>query len=247
MKQTKLIMGMPITIEIADEAALEDDFDEVFSYFDYVDNKFSPYKKESELARLNAGSVAADDLSEDMCVILDLAEETKRETGGYFDVINRAGLLDPSGLVKGWAVKNAADILERQGFRNFYVDAGGDIEARGWNEKGESWSVGIRDPFASGRIVKTVRLTGRGIATSGSYERGHHIYDPHDRRNELADIVSLTVIGPNVYEADRFATAAFAMGKAGVGFIEKLAGLEGYSIDHSGIATMTSGFKKYVA
>jgi thiamine biosynthesis lipoprotein len=247
MRQTKLIMGMPITIEIADEAALEDDFDEVFSYFDYVDNKFSPYKKENELARLNAGSVAADDLSEDMCVILDLAEETKRETGGYFDVRNRAGLLDPSGLVKGWAVKNAADILERQGFRNFYVDAGGDIEARGRNEKGGSWTVGIRDPFASGRIVKTVRLTDRGIATSGSYERGNHIYDPHDRQNELTDIVSLTVIGPNVYEADRFATAAFAMGKADIGFIEKLEGLEGYSIDRRGIATMTSGFKKYVA
>ncbi len=241
------MMGMPITVEIAEPGATEDHFDEVFSYFDYVDNKFSPYKKESELALVNAGSVAADDLSEDMCVILDLAEETKRETGGYFDVRNRAGFLDPSGLVKGWAIKNAADILERQGFQNFYVDAGGDIEARGRNEKGEPWTVGIRNPFASGGIAKTVRLTGRGIATSGSYERGNHIYDPHDRQNKLTDIVSLTVIGPNVYEADRFATAAFAMGKAGIGFIEKLEGLEGYSIDRGGIATMTTGFKKYVA
>jgi thiamine biosynthesis lipoprotein len=246
MRQTKLIMGMPITIEIADEAASADDCDEIFSYFNYVDDKFSPYKKESELTRLNSGLVTPDELSEDMRMILALAEKTKRETDGYFDIRNRSGLLDPSGIVKGWAIKNAADILARKGFRHFYVDAGGDIEAHGRNGKGEDWKVGIRNPFASAGIVKVVRLTDCGIATSGSYERGDHIYNPHDRHLKLSDIVSLTVIGPNVYEADRFATAAFAMGQQGINFIEKLAGLEGYAIDRNGMAIMTSGFKKYV-
>jgi thiamine biosynthesis lipoprotein ApbE len=60
------------------------------------------------------------------------------------------------------------------------------------------------------------------------------------------DVVSLTVIGPNVYEADRFATAAFAMGKKGIYFIEQLPGFEGYMIDTSAQATYTSGFERYV-
>ena len=59
--------------------------------------------------------------------------------------------------------------------------------------------------------------------------------------------VSVTVLGPNVYEADRFATAAFAMGSEGIHFIEGLSGFEGYLIDKSGIAALTSGFADYVA
>ena len=84
------------------------------------------------------------------------------------------------------------------------------------------------------------------MATSGTYIRGQHIYNPHNRVQTFDDIVSLTVIGPNIYEADRFATAAFAMGKSGIDFIESLPGFEGYIIDSNGIATMTSGFENYV-
>ena len=50
------------------------------------------------------------------------------------------------------------------------------------------------------------------------------------------------MIGPNIYEADRFATAAFAMGRDGILFIEELQGFEGYMIDRNGMATLTSGF-----
>jgi thiamine biosynthesis lipoprotein len=61
------------------------------------------------------------------------------------------------------------------------------------------------------------------------------------------EVASLTVIGPDIYEADRFATAAFAMGRHGVAFLERQPGLEAYSIGRDGVATMTSGFTKYVA
>ena len=83
------------------------------------------------------------------------------------------------------------------------------------------------------------------MATSGTYERGQHIYNPHLGRTPLRDIVSITVIGPNVYEADRFATAAFAMGNEGINFIEHLNGFEGYSVSSDGIGTETSGFNKF--
>jgi thiamine biosynthesis lipoprotein len=76
--------------------------------------------------------------------------------------------------------------------------------------------------------------------------RGQHIYNPHQSHTPIRDIVSLTVIGPDIYEADRFATAAFAMGRQGIQFIEHLQGFEGYLIDAQARATFTSGFERYV-
>lgn len=90
-------------------------------------------------------------------------------------------------------------------------------------------------------------LSNAGIATSGTYIRGQHIYNPRDAADPLTDVVSLTVIGPDVYEADRFATAAFAMGRQGIYYIEKLADFEGYMIDRTGQATFTSGLGRYLA
>ena len=89
--------------------------------------------------------------------------------------------------------------------------------------------------------------SGAGVATSGSYLRGAHIYNPHAPNAAVSDVVSLTVIGPNILEADRFATAAFAMGEAGIAFIERMDGLEGYQIDARGMAQMTSGLGRYLS
>jgi len=77
--------------------------------------------------------------------------------------------------------------------------------------------------------------------------RGGHIYNPTNTDQPISGIVSLTVIGPDVYEADRFATAAFAMGPAGLLFMENLPGFEAYMIDPNGMAAYTSGFERYVS
>lgn len=243
-------MGMPITVCLSDNSVPGktpgEAMKKVFEYFRYVDETFSTYKKESEISRINRGEIEKNNWSKDMKTVFALSEKTRLETDGYFNIMTPEGSYDTSGMVKGWSIYNAANILSELGYKNFYVDAGGDIEARGENEKGEKWSVGIRDPFSSdkSRIIKTVFLSGRGMATSGTYIRGQHIYNPHAGRTPLLDVVSITVIGPNVYEADRFATAAFAMGNEGINFIEKLEGFEGYSVSAAGIATETSGFDK---
>lgn len=228
---------MPITVKIAknEEHKTKKDVEKVFEYFRWVDETFSPFKNTSEVAKFNRGEEYSDDLKE----ILRLAEDLKKETNGYFDVIRPDGKMDPSGIVKGWAIKNAADILRNLGYKRFFVDAGGDAEIVG------NFRWGIRNPFNVKEIVKVLNLTDVGIATSGTYERGQHIYDPIGKKSEITDIVSLTVIGPNVFDADRFATPAFAMGKRGIEFIEAREGFEGYMIDKNGIATMTSGFSKY--
>jgi thiamine biosynthesis lipoprotein len=133
------------------------------------------------------------------------------------------------------------------GFINFYVEISGDIQCHGHSSHGKPWRVGIRSPFAMRQIVKIVQLSDRGIATSGNYIQKRHIYNPHAPGDPLDEVVSLTVIGPDILEADRFATAAFAMGRAGLEFIESMPDLEGYEIDAGGMARMTSGLAQYLA
>lgn len=246
MKQTRILMGMPVTLEIVDASVTAEVFDHVYSYFEYVDATFSTYKETSEISQINRGELKIADASADMQLIFALAEQTKQETDGYFD-IQHNGKIDPSGIVKGWAIANAAEILRQKGFSNFYVDAGGDVEVMGKNSQGEDWRVGIRNPFNPQEVVKVFALANCGIATSGMYLRGNHIYNPRQPDDPLLEIVSLTVIGPDVYEADRFATAAFVMGRDGILFIESLEGFEGYAIDKNGRATLTSGLPAYIA
>ena len=244
MKQLQLLMGMPITVKVVDPSVTEADIEKVFAYFRAVDDIFSTYKEHSEISKINRGELCAEEYSDEMKTILALSEQTKQETQGYFD-IQHNGIADPSGIVKGWAIFQAAHMLKEAGYTNFYIDAGGDIQVSG-KKDGNPWRIGIRNPFNRKEIVKVLAVMDKGIATSGTAIRGQHIYDPHLLHTPLQDIVSLTIIGPNVYEADRFATASFAMGKRGINFIEQLPGFEGYMIDASARATFTSGFERYV-
>lgn len=237
---------MPITVEVIDHRVIPEQIDRVFGYFHSVDELFSTYKPTSEISRLNAGTLKRDESHHKVQTVLRLAEETKSLTGGYFDVY-RHGHLDPSGLVKGWAIEQATKLLQHEGLQNYYIAAGGDIAAAGQNSQGQAWRVGIRHPFHKDEVVKVVAIGDAGVATSGTYERGEHIYNPRHGYGAANEIASLTVIGPNIYEADRFATAAFAMGQKGIHFIERRPGLEGYMIDLDGTATMTTGFDQYLA
>lgn len=197
MKETRLLMGMPVTVEIVDAAATQIEIDKTFDYFKYIDEKFSTYKDTSEIAAVNRGELALTDASEDMRTIFALAEETKQKTGGSFDIKKPDGSFDPSGIVKGWAIWQAAKILEGDGFKNFCVDAGGDVEVKGKNVTNGKWQIGIRNPFKQEEIVKVLRVTNCGVATSGTYIRGEHIYNPKSGL-PANEVVSLTVIHRSV-------------------------------------------------
>lgn len=244
MKGRRLIMGMPIEIEVCNLKNVAV-LDAAFAYLGKVDERFSTYKEESEISQINRGELAFADASREMQEVFQIAGQTKQETRGYFDIRTPRGALDPSGIVKGWAIRNTARLIENAGYEHYFVNAGGDIASQGKNARGEDWHFGICNPFDTQETIKVLYPRGKGIATSGSYARGDHIYNPLAPGQTLRDIVSITVIGPDVLEADRFATAAFAMGKEGIVFIESLPGCEGYAIDANGIATMTSGFAAY--
>lgn len=246
MKETRTIMGMPATLHIVDDIS-QDVVEEVFSYLVSIDEKFSTYKETSEIQAINRGELTIDKATLEMKEVFLLSEQTKKDAHGYFDIKKADGQYDPSGLVKGWAIYNAANILRKNGVLNFCIEIAGDLEVSGKNNEGEVWKIGIQNPFVSKQeSIKTLKIEKGGVATSGNYIRGNHIYNPREFYDIPKDIVSMTVIGPTVYDADRYATAAFAMGKAGIQFIEQLDGYEGYMIDKNGIATMTSKFTHYI-
>ena len=169
-------------------------FDDVYEYFAHIDEKFSTYKSTSEINAINSGALTPGDASGEMQIVLAMCEETKVQTNGYFDIRTPNGKLDPSGLVKGWSIWNAAQLLKKKGFENFYIDAGGDIQPHGHNAGGEKWAVGIKNPLNEFENVKVVYVNEEGVATSGTYIRGLHIYNPHAGNQPISDIVSLTVI-----------------------------------------------------
>ncbi|QKC80870.1 FAD:protein FMN transferase [Mesorhizobium sp. NZP2077] len=241
MRDTRILMGMPITVDIGGASA-SGLVDTVFDYFDHIDRRFSTYRTDSEISAINRGDLPVRDWSGEMMEVMALAAKTKNETDGYFDIRKPDGSLDPSGIVKGWAIRNAAAIAREAGAGDFFIEAGGDIQCCGRNASGLDWSVGIRNPFKADEIIKIVYPRGHGVATSGTYVRGQHIYNPLGIGDPITEIVSLTVIGADVLEADRFATAAFAMGRDGILFLEQTPGLEGYVVGSDGRATPTSGF-----
>ena len=123
-------------------------------------------------------------------------------------LLRRPLTLDLGAVAKGMAVDAAA--RELQPYRNFAIDAGGDLYLSGYNPQGKPWSAGIRHPRVPGDLLDCFPISDRAVCTSGDYERGQHILDP--RRGEAATgIASATVIAPSALLADALATAAFVL------------------------------------
>jgi FAD:protein FMN transferase len=233
-------MGMPVVVDVRDDGVDEATLDDVFDWLRWVDEAFSTFKPDSEVSRLDRGELRLEEAHPEVRRILARCDELRRETGGYFD--HRAdGRLDPSGLVKGWSVDRAAAILEAAGLRSYAVNAGGDIRLRGGALPGDTWRVGIQHPLVRDRIAAVVETRELAVATSGTYERGEHIVDPHTGRPP-AGVLSVTVTGPELATADAYATAAFAMGRRGALWTAGLPGYEAMTILSGGRVLSTAGF-----
>jgi thiamine biosynthesis lipoprotein len=219
-------MGTAVSLEIADDlpyARLAVLADDVFAWLRLVDERFSTYRADSEVCRLDRADVRLDDCSADLRAVLDRCAGLWRETRGYFDVY-ATGRLDPSGYVKGWSAQVASDRLVAAGAVNHCVNAGGDVRVRGRTTQGEPWRVGVRHPWDPGSVCWVLAGTDLAVATSGTYERGYHVVDPFTG-GPAADLRSVTVVGADLGDADAYATAAMAMG---LDALPWLAGLDGY-------------------
>jgi thiamine biosynthesis lipoprotein len=246
-------MGTAIGLDVRDSEVAAEALDRAFDYLRDVDRRFSTYKPDSEVSRLGRGEIGLDDCSADLRQVLALCEEVRLTSRGYFDIRahGRDPGLDPSGLVKGWALENAGQVLVAAGASNFCINGGGDIVTRGEPTPGAPWRVGIRHPAEADKLAAVVAVRDLSVATSGSYERGEHIFDPFtDRPPE--GVLSVTVVGPSLTLADAYATAAFAMGRAGLAWLAGLTGYEGCSItvEPDGSAARlnwTPGFGRFLA
>jgi FAD:protein FMN transferase len=231
------VMGIPVVVEVPDPP--DGAIDAVFEWLRDVDRRFSPYREDSEVARIARGELAARDAHRDIRRVLACCERLRAATGGCFDAW-AGGRLDPSGLVKGWAVDRGAVLLGAAGARRYLINAGGDVRAGGG-----PWRVGIQHPRRRDRIAAVLELTDGGVATSGTYERGGHIVDPRTGQ-PARGALSVTVAGPDLATADAYATAAFVMGEGGVRWLAAQRGYAGLAILPADRVLATAGFGRYV-
>ncbi|WP_105973138.1 FAD:protein FMN transferase [Streptomyces geranii] len=236
MRRVEHIMGFPISLRIDDENAPAEAADAVFAWLHEVDARFSPFKDDSEVSRLDRGELEPADLSADLTEVLALCEEYRIATKGAFDVRLPGRGLDPCAMVKGWAVQRAADLLTAAGVRTYCLNAGGDVVAAG-----RPWRVGVRHPEHADQLCTVLELTEGGVATSARYERGDHILDGRTGL-PATGLLSLTVVAATLTEADATATAAFAMGAEGVGWAAARKGCEVFAVDTDRQVSRTPGF-----
>jgi len=241
VRRVEQIMGMPIVVDVRDADVDEAALDHVFAWFRWVDATFSTYKEDSEISRLARGEISLGDTCGEVRWVLGRCEELREETRGFFDA-RASGKLDPSGLVKGWSVDRAAELLRHAGIRNFAVSAAGDMCLSGRAVPDLTWQVGIQHPLECLKVAAVVEANELAIATSGAYARGAHIVDPYSGRAPEG-VLSVTVVGPELATADAYATAAYAMGPDfGPPWTARLRGYEAMTILESGTVLSTGGF-----
>ena len=202
------------------ESAIQTSIDRVRDFLYEVDVVFSTYKDQSQVSRLRRGEIKIVDCTPDLQEVWQLCHEAKLLSDGYFDPWCVEGGFDPSGYVKGWASDRAISMMKADGVEHIQINSAGDLSLAGGHEPGKSWSIGIRHPEDAQTIVKVFDITDGAIATSGTYERGSHIKDPHTGLIALG-ARSATVYGPNGGVADALATALIVAGKDGAYLFQK--------------------------
>ena len=185
--------------------------------FAYSDEIFSLYRPDSEASRLSRGELPLRESSAGMRDRYADALGWRLMTEGAFSPERPDGVLDLSGIIKGYAIRQAGDALRGRGITDWCLNAGGDVLVMGSPVPGSgaSWTAGIVDPLDRSELLSACQLGGRGtrraLATSGSAERGDHIWTAGYRG---AEFVQVSVAAADIVTADVLATAIVAGGTA---------------------------------
>jgi thiamine biosynthesis lipoprotein len=243
-------MGTVFTFDVRDPAFGDDRMwesaiAEATRLLHRVDEVFSTYRPASDINRINRGELSGEAADPLVAEVLDRCVQMQRRTDGYFSPL-WSGRLDPTGLVKGWAVERVSALLREQGSANHAVNGGGDVQLAGEAAPGRPWRIGIADPTAAGRTVATVTGRDFAVATSGTAERGLHIRDPFTGAY-ADDVASVTVVGRSLTEADCYATAAFARGRNGLEWLASVGGYAGLVVSLDGTTTATADLARWIA
>jgi thiamine biosynthesis lipoprotein len=221
-------MGTVVGVDIRQVprgAVVEPALDAFFATLREIEARFSPFLPDSEISRIADSRLAEADATFDVRFVLAACDHLAETSGGAFDARHHRadGRLDPSGFVKGWAIDEASHHLDDAGLRSYAINAGGDVLACGSPDGSRGWLVGIQHPWIRDRVAARLETRSGAVATSGLYERGDHIRDPRSGATP-AELLSLTVVGPELTWSDAYATAAFAMGLEGLAWVERQPG-----------------------
>jgi thiamine biosynthesis lipoprotein len=226
-RRVEQVMGMPISIALrgrhAGDATGEAAWAAVLHQLRYVDRVFSTYRSDSYVSRLDRGEITLADCPPEVAEVLGLGEAARLESAGAFDVRRRdadgRAQLDPSGVVKGWAVQRASAVLDGLEDTDYCLSAGGDMVCRVVDPDAPDWQVGIEDPRDPTRLVARIPVRRGAVATSGLHHRGAHIVDARTGRVPVG-VASVTVVADDLTWADIDATAALAQGHGALAWLQ---------------------------
>ncbi len=233
-------MGTVFSVDVRDPGDWREAVGSVVAWLHHVDEVFSTYRPDSVVNRLQRAQLRLDECAAEVREVLELCAAVQDATDGYFSAVY-AGRLDPTGLVKGWAIERASAMLRAAGSANHAVNGGGDMQLAGEAASGRPWRIGISHPLVPGALATVVTGRDLAVATSGTAERGAHIIDPFTGRPATA-LASVTVVGAGLTRVDAYATAAFAMGERARGWVERLDGFEAYAVVADGSTWATSNW-----
>jgi FAD:protein FMN transferase len=154
------------------------------------------------------------------------------------------------GVAKGYAVEKAVEILKNHKITIALVDASGNMRALG-KKPGGVWNIAMRDPRNKNKYIMIIPLNNNAVSTSGDYERYfddkmkyHHIINPKTGYS-ATELISVTIVTDNAFDADALSTAVFVLGKEkGMKLIESLPDVEGLIITSDREILLSSGFKE---
>jgi thiamine biosynthesis lipoprotein len=220
-----------------------------------ADRIFSLYKPESPLSRLARGETSVRELPPVVEEIWNECDAWQKATDGWFNAMTPQNTFDPSGVVKTWAAKRAAEYLVQAGITDFTLNAGGDVWLSQELSSDTDWRIAISKPISisapDAGVLTVIDLKGTGyraMATSGSAERGNHIWDPKSPgKTAPTELVQVSVVAEDLVTADVWATAAFAEGIRAVEHLNKIEGIEALFVSASGELAATDGFAELFA
>lgn len=204
------VMGTVASLAVRCPASVFDEAQRVVArILGDAEERFSPFRRNSELVRLRRGFVAPDDVSPEMREVLAACRSLEELTDGAFRWIDPSGRIDPTGYVKGWAIGRAGERLDALGLDCWLLGVGGDYECRGGHGD-RPWRVAVRHPDGPHVVAHVIQVFDGAVATSGDYERGAHVWSANGRAVRRRGCC--TVVGPRIEWADALATAVWARG-----------------------------------
>jgi thiamine biosynthesis lipoprotein len=238
-------MGTVFTLDVRTPGDWSAAISEAVAWLHHVDAVFSTYRADSDISRIGRSELRVEAADPEVSTVLDLCAEVQVATGGAFTAMPN-GRLDPTGLVKGWAIERASQLLTAHGASDHAVNGGGDMQLRGSAGTGRPWRVGIADPNDRARVLAVLAGADLAVATSGTAERGAHILDPFTGRPATA-VASATVVGPSLTRADAYATAATVLGRDALGWIAGVPGYELLLVTADGEQLTSGGWARHLA